>query len=126
MMSQNMGNAQLGELNFVVLHVPSLTDVRTFYVETLGMTALAESPTFLTLGQPGAGAQLGIQQGDFTPGTASVELWWQVQDADALHQALAARGVRIVQPPKDEPFGRTVMFDDPVGNTLRAYQPPKR
>lgn len=118
----------LGELNFILVHVERVADVHDFYVRTLGMTVLGDSPDFLTVTAPGGGATLAIGQGE-TPAGASrtepIELWWQVPDTDALHTALTARGVRIVHEPKDEPFGRTVSFADPVGNVLNAYQPQR-
>jgi predicted enzyme related to lactoylglutathione lyase len=127
-MSQTSGSTTplVGELNFVMLHVASVAEVRDFYVEKLGMNVLDENPGFVMLrGLGHGGASLGIGQGEPAAGATPIELWWQVEDADALHAALVERGVRIVQAPKDEPFGRSVAFSDPAGNVLYAYQPPR-
>jgi predicted enzyme related to lactoylglutathione lyase len=126
-MSESMSEALLGDLNFVMLHVRRMADVSDFYVETLGMRVLDENPAFVMLGSPsGGGAVLGIGLGEAAAGTAATELWWQVEDTDALHAKLVERGVTIVQPPRDEPFGRALEFADPAGNVLRVYQPSRR
>jgi hypothetical protein len=39
---------------------------------------------------------------------------------------LRARGVEIVHPPKDEPFGRRLVIKDKEGKTLYLLQPPAR
>ena len=36
-----------GNLNFIVLHVRDTPATRAFYMETLGVTVAAESPTFV-------------------------------------------------------------------------------
>ncbi|PRY54749.1 VOC family protein [Glycomyces artemisiae] len=39
---------------------------------------------------------------------------------DALHDAWKAKGVTIVDPPRDEVFGRTFVAADPDGNLIRV------
>jgi predicted enzyme related to lactoylglutathione lyase len=53
-----------------------------------------------------------------------VELWWFVDDVDAEHTRLVERGVPIVQPPRDEPFGRSLAYQGPAGQALFLLQPP--
>ena len=59
----------------------------------------------LTAGQPGLG----------------VALWLRADDAQALHDDLAAADVRIVAPPFDGPFGRTFTFADPDGYAVTVH-----
>lgn len=126
-MSEANAKTALGPLSFVFLLVPDMAEARTFYVETLGMEVETESPAFLQLAQPGgAGASLGIGVGAglTAPHTAALEeIWWTVEDTDAVHALLVERGVRIVSAPKDQPFGRTCSFSDPAGNILNIFQP---
>lgn len=126
-MSETNAKSRLGPLSFVFLVVPDMAAARAFYVETLGMEVETESPQFLQLKQPGgAGASLGIgvAEGQDTPQTAGLEeIWWTVEDTDAVHAALVEKGVRIVAAPKDQPFGRTCSFADPAGNILNVFQP---
>lgn len=43
-----------------------------------------------------------------------------VDDADALHEEMRAKGARIVMPPTDEPWGmREFHVEDPDGHTIR-------
>ena len=126
-MNETNAMAVLGPLSFVFLLVPDMAEARTFYVETLGMEVETESPTFLQLAQPGgAGASLGIGVGAGLTAahTAGLEeIWWTVEDTDAVHAKLVERGVPIVSAPKDQPFGRTCSFRDPAGNILNVFQP---
>ena len=90
----------------------------------LGLTIEHETPIFLIV-QPvdAQGTSLGIGIGE--PSATGPELWWRVDDTDALHAALVAKGVRITAEPKDEPFGRSLSFADPAGNILHAFQQPR-
>jgi catechol 2,3-dioxygenase-like lactoylglutathione lyase family enzyme len=57
-------------------------------------------------------------------GTMSLQLAFRVapQEVDACAATLAERGVAIVSPPTDQPFGhRTLFFRDPDGNVLEIY-----
>ncbi len=128
----NTTTPNLGSLNFVFLHVPDVAAVRSFYVETLELELVDENTTFLMFRHAdGATLGIGVDTESFFKAkhtvdeTSPVELWWQVEDADAVHATLVERGVRIVTEPKDEPFGRALAFADPAGNILCAYQPPK-
>jgi len=51
-----------------------------------------------------------------------VELWWYVDDADATHQELVGKGVTIVDPPHDMPFGRVFSIKEPAGGMLYMLQ----
>lgn len=118
-----MAQPLVHEINIVILRVPDLEAARAFYGETLGLPLDEETPNFLFVApMDGQGSALGIGAGQ--PGAAdSIEVWWRVDDTDALHAALVAKGVRITEEPVDRPFGRAVSFADPAGNILHAYKP---
>lgn len=117
-----MVETRVRELNIVIIQAPDLEAARAFYGGVLGMTLEAETPQFMSVAPvDGAGAALGIRMGEAHPSGA--EIWWRVDDTDALHAHLVASGVRITEEPKDRPFGRAVSFLDPAGNTLNAFQP---
>ena len=117
-----MANTLLKELNIIILRTQDLEAARAFYTDVMGMTIEVEAPNFLQAHpQDGQGPEFGIGVGE--PGDGGPQLWWRTEDADALHAALVAKGVRIVQEPKDEPFGRSLIFADPAGNHLYAYKP---
>ena len=50
-----------------------------------------------------------------------VALWLKTEDADRLHDDLAAHGVTIVTPPFDGPFGRTFACADPDGYVVTLH-----
>jgi catechol 2,3-dioxygenase-like lactoylglutathione lyase family enzyme len=110
------------EVNIVIVRVPDIAAARAFYGETLGLPIKGETPNFLVVDPiDGQGASFGVGVGE--PGGDGPEIWWRVDDADAFHAALVARGVRITEEPEDRPFGRALSFTDPAGNILHAYQP---
>jgi catechol 2,3-dioxygenase-like lactoylglutathione lyase family enzyme len=119
-----MAQSLFKDLNIVILRVADVEEARRFYGETLGMAIESETPGFFSV-QPvdGQGASLGVGVGQ--PSGNGAEIWWRVDDADALHAALVARDVRITEEPQDRPFGRAVSFADPAGNVLHAFQPPR-
>jgi catechol 2,3-dioxygenase-like lactoylglutathione lyase family enzyme len=106
--------------NFVIRNVDDLDGTRRFYTEKLGFRVEAEQPGFVQFANTG-GATFALV-GDASAETT--ELWWYVENADATHEELRGRGVEIVHPPKDEPFGRRLVVRDAAGNTLYLLQPP--
>ena len=120
-----MAQSLVHEVNIVIVRAPDLAAERKFYGETLGLTVEAEGPNFLQIRSgDGQGTVLGVSADEpEAAGRAGAEIWWRTDDTDALHAALVAKGVRILQEPKDEPFGRSISFADPAGNPLYAYKP---
>jgi quinol monooxygenase YgiN len=56
-----------------------------------------------------------------------VSLWIAATDADALHAQLVEKGVSILLPPADGPFGRFFAFSDPDGYTITVHtEKPKQ
>jgi catechol 2,3-dioxygenase-like lactoylglutathione lyase family enzyme len=108
-------------LDFVLLHVPDLAAARAFYTEKLGFAVEAENPGFIQFRRP-SGAIFALQQDAEGHPYSGVELWWLVPNADQAHDELSARGVPIVAPLADQPFGRTFSVADPAGNTLNVFQ----
>ena len=110
-------------LQFVIVHVADVPAARTFYTERMGFAVEAEQPGFVQFTQTGGATYAILQE---VAGTERIELWWFVDDADAECAALAARGVSVVTPPHDEPFGRAFTVKDPEGNLLNLLQVPQR
>jgi len=50
-----------------------------------------------------------------------IALWLKVDDAQALHDQLAGRGVTILTDPFDGPFGRTFALRDPDGYAVTIH-----
>lgn len=114
-----------GKLDFVILHVRDIAAVRDFYAETFDLQLEGQSPDFVQFLPHGDGAIFALsREGHPTP-TATIELWWEVADVDAFHEALVKRGVEIISAPKDEPFGRSLLVKDPEGNQVSLFRPRK-
>ena len=111
-------------LHFVLMHVPDVATATTFYTQKLGFEVEAQQPGFVQFKAPNGGASFALSQVDPTQSLQAVELWWFVSDVDAEHTRLVEQGVPIVHPPVDEPFGRSLAYQDPAGNTLYLLQLP--
>lgn len=62
--------------------------------------------------------------GDQTGGR--VGFFLQTDDFDRDHAAMSARGVRFAEAPRDEPYGKVVVFIDRYGNRWDLIQPTTR
>ncbi len=112
-------------LELALVHVADIDAARAFYTERLGLEADPEQsgPNFVLFQRPdGVGASLGLSTGDAVAPSTSIELWWYVDDADAIHDELVAGGVEVASPLVDMPFGRTFSIKDPSGNLLYFLQ----
>ena len=70
------------------------------------------------------GPWLKWHDGDAVEGAASVHLAFRVapHEVDQCYIELLERGVDLIEPPKDQPFGhRTMFFRDPEGNIIEIY-----
>lgn len=106
--------------NFVIRNVADLAGTRRFYTEKLGFRVEEEQPGFVQFAKTGGTPYALVEN----PSGEAAEIWWNVDDVDATQEQLRANGVEIVQPPKDEPFGRTLVIRDTAGNTLYLLQSP--
>ncbi|GAB2469762.1 VOC family protein [Streptosporangium sandarakinum] len=68
----------------------------------------------------GAGGQAGDDRPERTAG-----IWLQVRDVRAEHERLAARGVRVLREPRQEPWGLIEMWiEDPDGTPIVLVEIP--
>ncbi|MFJ8060475.1 VOC family protein [Streptomyces sp. NPDC096142] len=101
---------------------------RAFYGE---MLALPVSREFGTGPERGTvyflgGGFLEVSGRSTAPPSPAVQLWLQVEDADAAHEELRAKGVEIVRPPLKEPWGLVEMWiADPDGTRIVLVEVPK-
>jgi len=114
--------------DFLALQVRDLERSARFYEARLGLRRLPAGPpgavVFDTAPIPFAVREplpvLDLDAAQPHPG-AGVALWLHAQDAQALHDELAAAGTPIVTPPFDGPFGRTFAFADPDGYAITIH-----
>ena len=109
---------------FIDILAPDVAATRDFYVELFGFRATFDSDWFVNLAAPGQPTlEVGILREDheIVPerprGPAMLTL--VVPDADAIHAAAKARGVEIMEPPRDLFYGqRRLLLRDPAGTLV--------
>jgi len=114
--------------DFIALQVRDLDAAADFYQTRLGLrrapvspphaVVFATSPVPFALRTPLPGVDLDAVTP--RPGTG-VALWLRADNAQELHDDLAAAGVPIVAAPIDGPFGRTFTFNDPDGYAITIH-----
>ncbi|HKG64445.1 MAG TPA: VOC family protein [Solirubrobacteraceae bacterium] len=104
-----------------------------FYVDVLGFELVEDSPSLTNDGRPkrwvvvrppGAQTALLLAQADGERQAAAVGdqfagrvgLFLRVDDFDATFERMRAAGVELLGEPRDEPYGRVVVFVDVAGN----------
>jgi catechol 2,3-dioxygenase-like lactoylglutathione lyase family enzyme len=100
---------------------------RVFYGERLGLAVhrefgpRPERGTVYFLG----GGFLELSGRSETPPSPAVRLWLQVEDVAAAHDELRGKGVEIVRPPVQEPWGLIEMWiADPDGLPIVLVEVP--
>lgn len=115
-------------IDFVALQVRDLERAAAFYETRLGLkrapasppgaVVFATTPIPLAVREPLPGVDLDTASP--RPGVG-IAVWLHADDAQALHDQLAADGVPIVVAPADSPFGRTFTFTDPDGYAVTIH-----
>jgi len=123
----------LGKLTATVLIVEDLEKCRTFYQDMLGLKSQfdddvssayqIEGHDFVLLETAAAVEMMG--EGAVAPGKANGHrtlLCLGVEDVDATYNALTAKGVAFIKPPRSQHWGRrTAYFADPEGNLWELW-----
>ncbi|MGV9770570.1 VOC family protein [Streptosporangium sp. NPDC003464] len=112
--------------DFLALQVRDLEAAAAFFEQHLGLVrapvtpphavVFATQPIPFAVREPLPGVDLDSGQ----PGIG-VALWLAADDAQALHDQLAAAGVPILTAPQDGPFGRMFTFRGPEGYALTVH-----
>ena len=113
------------KLAIPVLHVSSSAVAETFYCSRLGFRmefayrfdAAKPDPCYMGLVRDGARLHVSSFSGDAVAGGV---VYLLVEDVDALHAELVAKGVSIDLKPTDQSWGNREMYvKDPDGNSIR-------
>ncbi|GAA2017518.1 VOC family protein [Pseudokineococcus marinus] len=114
--------------DFIALQVRDLEAAAAFYEDRLGLrrapssppgaVVFATRPVAFAVREPLPGVDLAAVSP--RPGVG-VALWLGADDAQGLHDDLAAAGVPVVAAPVDGPFGRMFTFLDPDGYAVTVH-----
>ena len=117
------------KLELIAVPVSDIDRAKDFYVNKVGFNAdhdhqFNEEIRFVQLTPPGSGCSIAMATGphsaDMEPGSVQ-GLQLTVEDANAVHDELAERGVKVSDV-EDMPWGRFVYFSDPDGNKWSVQQ----
>lgn len=111
--------------DFIALQVRDLAASQQFYTEALGLeVAPLSQPNAVVFNTAPIPFAIRTPHVDLNASPKlgwGAALWFKTDDADALHTSLVARGVKIVLPLQDGPFGRMFSFVDPDGYVLTVH-----
>jgi catechol 2,3-dioxygenase-like lactoylglutathione lyase family enzyme len=117
------------KLELIQVPVSDIDRAKDFYVNKVGFNddhdhQFNEEIRFVQLTPPGSGCSIamttGPHAGEMEPGSID-GLQLTVEDANAVHDELAERGVEVSDV-QDMPWGRFVFFSDPDGNKWSVQQ----
>ncbi|MFJ9319648.1 VOC family protein [Streptomyces globisporus] len=111
----------------ILLHPTDPDRSRAFYGEALGLAVHREFGTGPERGTVYflGGGFLEVSGRGEEPPSSAVQLWLQVDDAEAAHEELRAKGVTVLRPPKREPWGLVEMWiEDPDGVRIAVVEVP--
>jgi predicted enzyme related to lactoylglutathione lyase len=115
------------KLELIQVPVSDIDRAKSFYVDQVGFNddhdhQFSEEIRFVQLTPPGSGCSISFTTGAHEMEPGSVEgLQLVVEDANAVHDELAERGVEVSDV-QDMPWGRFVFFSDPDGNKWSVQQ----
>jgi catechol 2,3-dioxygenase-like lactoylglutathione lyase family enzyme len=120
------------KLELVPVPVSDVDRAKAFYVEKIGFNPdhdhrVSDEIRFVQLTPPGSACSIAIGTGltvEMAPGSIK-GLQMVIEDAQAAHDELAARGVEVSDV-QVMPWGTFVFFSDPDGNTWSLQQLPPR
>jgi catechol 2,3-dioxygenase-like lactoylglutathione lyase family enzyme len=130
-------------LELVSVIVGEYDEAIEFFVDRLGFELVEDSPAVTNDGRPkrwvvvrppGARTGLLLARADGAEQSAAVGrqfagrvgLFLRVDDFDAAYERMRAAGVEFIGDPRDEPYGRVVVFVDAAGNRWDLLGPRPR
>ncbi|MEU6837870.1 VOC family protein [Streptomyces rubiginosohelvolus] len=111
----------------ILIHPTDPDRSRAFYGEALGLAVYREFGTGPERGTVYflGGGFLEVSGRGEEPPSSAVRIWLQVDDAEAAHEELRAKGVTVLRPPKREPWGLVEMWiEDPDGVRIAVVEVP--
>ena len=121
----------MAQFSYTIVFVSDMSRSIVFYRDVLGLPLRFESPEWTEFETPGITLALHLADGPTVSSQGRVaagqcQLGFNVEDLDAFHQAMLAKGITCVQPPEDEDFGgKLALYNDPDGLAFAVSDFPK-
>jgi len=112
------------KLTYVMKFVSNMDDAVKFYRDTLGLPLKSQSPGWSEFATGSTVLALHPSSERNPPGM--VELGFSVDDLQAFHAAMAAKGVTFPMPPREQDFGSLAQFLDSEGSACSVSQERER
>lgn len=113
----------IARLNLVVIYVADLEASCAFY-RCLGLTFVSEQhgagPAHYAAVLDGMVLELYPRKSDRL--AAQLRLGFQVTAVDSVVRHLQERGARVISAPKESPWGRRAVVEDPDGHSIEVVQ----
>lgn len=116
------------KLGYVIIYVADMNRSVEFYRDRLGLPLRYDTPYWTEFGLEGCTLALHHAEGvprAGAPAAGEISLSWIVEDIEAVHAGLVAKGVEFSMAPKALPQEGIILatFSDPDGCKLSLCQP---
>ena len=114
-----------------IVFVSDMARLVAFYRDILGLPLRFESPEWTEFETPGSTLALHLADGPAVSSESMApagqcQLGFTIEDIDAFHQEMIAKGITCLQPPEEEDFGKLAEYADPDGLPFSVLEQPKR
>lgn len=115
------------KVSIIEIVIADMQQGREFYCDKLGFEVKSEAylPDVLVLEHDGVDLVMSAGKSPVSidyPDTSGTRLIFEVDDIQAAHQDYLAKGVEIVDGPREIPPGEHMAFKDPFGNVHGLIQ----
>jgi predicted enzyme related to lactoylglutathione lyase len=110
-------------LTYAIVTTRDVPRAREFFRDKLGLGLEDEMGDSFSQFTTRDGTMWAVMEAPPHQPPPGVELYLEVEDADAAYRLWRSRGVETITEPHDQPFGRTFAFRDSDGRVLHAYTP---
>jgi lactoylglutathione lyase len=114
----------MNTLGYVIVFTSNMDRSIAFYRDVLGLPLKRQSPKWTEFDTGGTRLALHLAHSSEHPHThgsmpaGHCHVGITVADLDAFHNEMVAKGVKCIEPPKQEDFGRLALYADPDGLPL--------
>ena len=118
----------MNTVGYVIIFVSDMDKSITFYRGVLGFSPTRQSQKWTEFDTGGITLALHLADAadhthtHVTTPAGHCQIGLTISDLDAFHKEMVGKGVKCVQPPKEEHFGRLAIYADPDGLPLSVAE----